>query len=1064
MRPTKLMISAFGPYAGAMPEIDFRKFEDKGLFLISGDTGSGKTTIFDAICFALYGTTSGSYRDTKNLRSEYADDSVESYVDFYFSHQGKDYHVWRRPAYERKKLRGTGTTPISEKVILYEEGAVPVEGLTQVNKKIVELLHIDEKQFKQVAMIAQGEFWNLLNAKTEVRTEILRTIFLTGGYKNLEGKLKERMDKSCREKIHTENSIMQYLGDVSVCETNDPGGSFTDLKLMAEASGSVWNTEEMLTAIDSVIERDKIAAADKKQQLDISEKAADGIKAEIITAEADNAAVLKKQDLEKEKSVIESEKKNIVQMMKALDRQKTARRVVYPVYKEWHSKHEEELNAMRKAEENASLKEKAFSEEKEAKIRLADAEEKRSEALELQKTAASIKEKEEQYRTRETLVKDIALLGEKLKKFDAKTEELVKKEAQLKDKISSLQKGVSSFEGIHELYTVTRERVTLLEELVKRMYGITVNGISSFNKKQKVYEDEAARYTDARHIYENAVSERMKAEEIFESCRAGLLAMKLEEGQKCPVCGSVHHPEPARMPSEKVTEEELEKLKKAESDLAEKKNKCLAAVEGAKTAAEESGRWLVSSMSECLMNPVFNGSEEAFEEDGQLTEKSLKTFEKAFKRAETMLSDSMDKLSDVKKKKEESEKNRAELDYAQNTEVPELMAEKEAVDAEKKSAEKELAAKEGALKAAASLMFDKWEEAFEEMKKSERKAEELLNAIRKAEKEVREAEAKAAGIKASSEVLKGTLEAVRKEEEARHKALDKAVMDNGFDSVYEMLTYAVSEKEIEDAERSIRDFHNREMTNAALLAEAERAAEGKGLTDLSELKARLNEADLKTELLRREASEAQYRIRINTEKRKNIEQLSIGLEKVRKEYAVNARLYNLVRGQTGNGKITLEQYIQASGFDGIIAAANRRLLPMSDGQYELRRQEDALGKRSNTFLNLEVFDNYTGRSRPVGNLSGGESFKASLSLALGLSDTVSSSLGGVQMDALFIDEGFGTLDRKSIENAMEILTNLSGANKLVGIISHREELMENIPQQIRVRKTKGGSEVEIVTE
>ena len=168
-----------------------------------------------------------------------------------------------------------------------------------------------------------------------------------------------------------------------------------------------------------------------------------------------------------------------------------------------------------------------------------------------------------------------------------------------------------------------------------------------------------------------------------------------------------------------------------------------------------------------------------------------------------------------------------------------------------------------------------------------------------------------------------------------------------------------------------------------------------------------------------------------------------------------------MRGTTGNGKITLEQYIQAAGFDGIIAAANRRLLPMSDGQFELFRREDSIGKRSSTFLELEVLDNYTGHRRPVGNLSGGESFKASLSLALGLSDTVSSNLGGIQMDALFIDEGFGTLDKKSIEGAMDILINLSGANKLVGIISHREELIENISQQIRVKKLKDGSHINV---
>ena len=200
MKPVKLIISAFGPFAGKIPEIEFSDFEEKGLFLISGDTGAGKTTLFDAICFALYGTTSGSYRDTKNLRSEYADDSVESYVDFYFTHQGRKFHVRRQPSYERKKQRGSGTVLKSETATFYEEGQQSIEGVTRVNNAVKELLHIDEKQFKQIVMIAQGEFWGLLNARTEQRTEILRTIFLTSGYKKIEAILKERMDASRRRK------------------------------------------------------------------------------------------------------------------------------------------------------------------------------------------------------------------------------------------------------------------------------------------------------------------------------------------------------------------------------------------------------------------------------------------------------------------------------------------------------------------------------------------------------------------------------------------------------------------------------------------------------------------------------------------------------------------------------------------------------------------------------------------------------------------------------------------------------------------------------------------------
>ena len=203
MKPIKLIMSAFGPYAGEVPAIEFSQFEDKGLFLISGDTGAGKTTIFDAICFALYGETSGKFRDTKNLRSEYAKETTETYVDFYFTHQGRDYHVWRRPEYERKKQRGTGVTPMKEKAILYSGDSTPIEGKTQVNEAVKELLHIDEKQFKQIAMIAQGEFWALLNAKTDDRTKILRTIFQTSGYNNIEYRLKDRMDASYKLKVKT---------------------------------------------------------------------------------------------------------------------------------------------------------------------------------------------------------------------------------------------------------------------------------------------------------------------------------------------------------------------------------------------------------------------------------------------------------------------------------------------------------------------------------------------------------------------------------------------------------------------------------------------------------------------------------------------------------------------------------------------------------------------------------------------------------------------------------------------------------------------------------------------
>ena len=276
-----------------------------------------------------------------------------------------------------------------------------------------------------------------------------------------------------------------------------------------------------------------------------------------------------------------------------------------------------------------------------------------------------------------------------------------------------------------------------------------------------------------------------------------------------------------------------------------------------------------------------------------------------------------------------------------------------------------------------------------------------------------------------------------------------------------MLSFVVTEAQINASDEEVNRYHQAVAANHAQLIQAQADAKGKTLIDEDALQAACAQQSAVVEAMRGTVNSIENRMKINEEKQTNIVAQRVELESARKEYSICLRLYNLVKGTTGNGKITLEQYLQAAGFDGIIAAANRRLLPMSDGQYELYRQEDSLGKKSNNFLDLEVLDHYTGHRRPVGNLSGGESFQASLSLALGLSDTVSSNLGGIQMDALFIDEGFGTLDRKSIDHAMEILVNLSGTNKLVGIISHREELMENIPQQIKVKKTRTGSQLSV---
>ncbi|MCF0145749.1 MAG: SMC family ATPase [Eubacterium sp.] len=257
MKPIKLVISAFGPYAGRVPDIDFDKFEEKGLFLVSGDTGAGKTTIFDAICFALYGTTSGTYRDAKNLRSEYAKDNTETFVEFHFSHQGKKYSIYREPNYERRKLRGEGVTKHTGKVILTEEGCSPIEGIKPVNNAVKDLLHIDEKQFKQIVMIAQGEFWQLLNAKTDERTVILRSIFQTDGYNSIGFKLADREKNSKKAMDDAESSMIQFFKGVKPADDEQLKAKLETYQENAKQYINSEKLNELLDMIDRTIQFDE---------------------------------------------------------------------------------------------------------------------------------------------------------------------------------------------------------------------------------------------------------------------------------------------------------------------------------------------------------------------------------------------------------------------------------------------------------------------------------------------------------------------------------------------------------------------------------------------------------------------------------------------------------------------------------------------------------------------------------------------------------------------------------------------------------------------------------------
>lgn len=1089
MKPGKLILGGFGPYADRMPEIDFEQFEGKGLFLISGDTGAGKTTIFDAICFALYGETSGIYRDTKNLRSEYAKNSTESFVDFYFSHQGKRCHVYRKPQYDRLKQRGEGVVTEKEKAVFYCEGEKPQEGTTVVNNAVKELLKIDFKQFKQIAMIAQGEFWHLLNATTEDRTRILRTIFMTSAYQSMEFKLRERKNKSFAEKRKAEESILQYLGDAQTPEEGESGRLLGMLQESAEKSGSAWNVDEMLAVLTEIIDQDKSALQEGGKSFHGENQLLEEKKKELNHAHINNDFLRRFEKFNQEKERLDVRREEVRALEHYVERQKAAVRQVKPHFDALKN---EEARIQATLQGIAAQKEKLAA----AEARIASAAEALKNTLEdkpraelLNKKAEKLGEQIGKYKERDMLALAVGTLEKEAFALQEEEGILRSMERKLKEKIADLEKVVKEHKDCEVQLMKAGSQGKELMDLKAKLESVIREGIPDYEKARKELAGKQGAFLESRERYESLEERRRHCQDALERCRAGILAKSLEEGKKCPVCGSLHHPEPAGLPEEIASEEELEKLQAREEGARKAKDDALVAAEKAKTALESMEERLRGTILDCLENEhsAARGQAGAVMEDvslggvssegaslgGVFEGVSLKdaSLGQLFQAADALRIHVGSRISVNEKEQSQLKKNcRAyqeaakALEGARGEETDRLSRRKEDHDARKEKTQISLTEKRTALREYERLEFADYETAKKELETAERDAGKILEAIEKAQAEKQKADEEKTKFASAVSTLEEAYASQKRRAGERETDFSRALSAQKFASKEEFLRYLSSEEDIADRENQINEYTQAVRTNQEQRKQAQEDARGRSWVDEAKLQEEVRGKENLVEALRKRNARIEGRILQNERIKNHIAAQKIPMEKHGRENDICSRLYNLVAGTiTNKAKVTFEQYIQAAGFDGIIAAANKRLLPMSDGQYELLRKDDSSDKKSKTILNLEVQDNFTGHRRPVGSLSGGESFKASLSLALGLSDMVSSNLGGIQMDVLFVDEGFGTLDKKSIENAMEILNALSGRSKLVGIISHREELVESIPAQIKVKKGKGGSRIEIDT-
>ena len=921
MRPLHLTLSAFGPYAGQV-EIPLEQLGERGLYLITGDTGAGKTTLFDAITYALYGEPSGDNRDPSMFRSKYAQPDTPTWVELVFSYGGQTYTVRRSPEYERPAKRGGGTTLQRAEAELHLPDGRLVTKTREVTGEIVNIIGLDRSQFAQIAMIAQGDFLKLLLADTRSRQEIFRKLFPTRGYMVFQEKVKSESGALQRECEAARASVKQYIDGV-LCPREDP--MYPQWERAWAGELPIQETVELLeTLLDQDRERDT-QCSEELEQLDGEWKAV-------------TALLAKAEELEKAQSQLEeaqARRETCAAQWEAAQQQLEAQTAQAP-----------QLEGLR--------------------AQLADLE-------------AELPRYQELDQLRQNLTAQTQSIRQQSTWLEEQESEQQRREKELelwRQERAGLEEAGAQRERLLGQQTRAQEQSQRLEELSTLLAGCRQARVN--------LEGAQKRYGVARQKAQAAQEDYAGKNQAFLDEQAGILAQQLAEGQPCPVCGSLTHPTPAQLSPGAPTEEELNRAKQAWETAQQTASTWSVEAGKARTALEEREQRLRSQMAHVLPE---QGADQPVDQSIQ--------------EAQRKAQEALDQVRGQLRQVEAALVRKRQLD----TQIPQQ--------------EQRLGELEQAIASAR-----------EQLAGANSRREELEGQIHTLEGQLRYPQADQARQEQSK--LNGELQRL---EEAQNQAQRRA---------------NAAQLALTGAEEAVKQL--------------KQLVEQSQPMDVVAQRARSQELTLRRAQLTAIQRELHTRITTNRTALEQIQGKTAQLTQLEQRYTWVRVLSNTVNGTLpGKEKIALETYVQMTFFDRILRRANLRLLVMTGGQYELKRRREAAGSRGQSGLEMDVIDHYNGTQRSVKSLSGGESFQASLALALGLSDEIQSSAGGIRLDTMFVDEGFGSLDEESLNKAMGALGDLAQGNRLVGIISHVSELKEKIDKQIVVRKDRtGGSRVEIV--
>ncbi len=1034
MRPIKLIVSAFGPYAGR-EVIDFTGFGNSGLFLVTGDTGAGKTSIFDAITYALYGEKSGE-REVRGIRSDFASPDTKTFVTLEFESNGLHYTITRSPEQMRPKQRGSGETKQPREDDLQGPN-IHCTKRKEVDDAIRDILGLDIKQWRQTVMIAQGEFRKILSSSTRDREELFRSVFSTEPIRQFQDRVRGEYNQAVGD-YNRHNDVLKGIA-------SRVSGTEEDLAVLDDMKGRTIFAPELKSLIDGMNQRDLAQLSSLEAKTREANESLAKLEARKSDADGINGLFA---DLDKTVTELEGleAKQPEIEEMEARSKRISLAVSAVPAYLRAENSKE---NVSRLEREIVTLQE-----------RIVNDRERESEFVENLKMAEEGRESMEDMSSQASVLESqrgiFLQIQEKEKEISSGTANLESMEGEARS-ASSLKQNLEQKVVENRAYLKenqsAKEDLKVTEAKIKeeRVRGENLRSLSMAilegRKASAQAADAVRREGEALNAKNAADTAYNEAEASFYASQAGILASRLEDGEPCPVCGSVHHPKKAELAPGTVDEARLRLLKKSRDEADGDYRSATSNAEAAKAKASEK---LANAIARCADLGLadlrdYDAMESAVKEQLELNGTKLDDLQKRQLILKN-ISDRIDRINgEFPKIDEELASVTEELTLYEN----QISKTKGSLEIERKALEE----------LRAQTRFESSEEQWAEINR-------LRAAAAYIKKRIDEANSALTSVRSRIDTNEKQLTGKISELEGAKKDSQEAV--EAFTETLRSKQLALEDflgsKDLGEEAKTLDDTVSKHRSTVASLTSKHdslrKAVAGKSPVETESLEIEIAEANQSVEDARVSENAVRTRIDINRRVLKDLEGAEADMHTAAQRISELKPIYDVAIG--GSDKRSFETIVQAEYFKRVLAFANRRLRVMTDGRYTLEIRRASEDRRSYTGLDLDVHDAQTGLSRSSETLSGGESFMAALALALGLSDAVQAMSGGVRIDTLFIDEGFGSLDRDSLNNALKVLEELSDGKCLVGIISHVAELKERIDRKMLVTVSpKGGSTVSL---